>query len=52
MAFSDLPWPSLSQVGQLLSLRRASADAKKYAATSKWVSQLAQLQQTVLTKLA
>ena len=42
----------IDQIGCTLLLNRTSSDAKKYAATSKWVSQLAQLQQTILTKLA
>ena len=42
----------VDQVNGLLLLQRPSADAKKYAATQKWASQLAQLQQTILTKLA
>ena len=42
----------IDQIGQLLLLRQTSADAKKYAAAEKWANQLAQLQQTILSKLA
>ena len=42
----------IDQIGQLLLLRQTAADAKKYAAADKWATQLAQLQQTILTKLA
>jgi len=41
----------IDQVRQLLLLRSSSADTKKYTAAEKWSSQLATLQQTVLTKL-
>ena len=42
----------IDQIAQLLLLRQTSADSKKYAAAEKWATQLAQLQGTVLTKLA
>jgi len=42
----------IDQMQQLLLLRQTSEDVKKYAAAEKWTSQLGQLQQTVLTKLA
>ena len=42
----------IDQIGQLLLLRQTSADAKKYAAAEKWATQLAALQNTILTKLA
>jgi COP9 signalosome complex subunit 2 len=42
----------IDQIGQLLLLKQTSADAKKYAAAEKWANQLAQLQQTILSKLA
>ena len=42
----------IDQIGQLLLLRQSSADDQKFAAAEKWASQLAALQQTILTKLA
>ena len=42
----------IDQIGGLLLLRQTPADAKKYAAAEKWATQLAALQQTILTKLA
>ena len=42
----------IDQLGQLLLLNQRSADKAKYQATEKWATQLQQLQQTVLTKLA
>ena len=42
----------IDQIGQLLLLNRASADATKYAAAEKWATQLAALQSTILSKLS
>ena len=41
----------IDQLDQLLLLNEKSGDAKKYQAVDKWGRQLAQLQQTVFTKL-
>mmetsp|Transcript_80248 Transcript_80248/g.240369 ORF Transcript_80248/g.240369 Transcript_80248/m.240369 type:complete len:145 (-) Transcript_80248:454-888(-) len=41
----------IDQLDQLLLLNVKSGDAKKYHAVEKWGKQLAQLQQTVFTKL-
>ena len=42
----------VDQIGGLLLLRQASADAKRYAAIEKWAGALQTLQQTVVAKLA
>ena len=42
----------IDQIGQLLLLSQSSADKVKFAAAEKWATQLQQLQQTILTKLA
>lgn len=41
----------VDQLDQLLLLNEKSGDAKKYQAVDKWGRQLAQLQQTVFSKL-
>jgi len=42
----------IDQMRQLLLLNQSSAEKAKYLAANKWATQLQQLQQTVLTKLA
>ena len=42
----------IDQLSQLVILHKSAADKAKYQAADKWATQLKQLQQTILTKLA